>query len=225
MLRIFGRKRGRYMKYSVVQAGKGLLLAGIVAAALMLAGCSAAQSEAASLSEPVPEAISDMLSASAQSGAGSAAASGAQSTDVEVLSGTVTELSGSVLTLEDADGTVWKFDCGSAAIPGDVGVGGTAVVTYTGTLSGESTSDDFRVLSVTSQTPTTQTVTGVLSNGANSSFTLTDDATGQTLDFTMTDDTAVSMTNGRTDGERATVVYTTTADGTNVALSMTDAAQ
>ena len=45
------------MKYSVVQAGKGLLLAGIVAAALMLAGCSAAQSEAASLSDDITRAL------------------------------------------------------------------------------------------------------------------------------------------------------------------------
>lgn len=66
-------------------------------------------------------------------------------------------------------------------------------------------------------------MTGTLSNQTMSTFSLTDDSTGETKDYLINDDTAINMANGRTDGEKATVTYTVDADGNNIALTMTAA--
>ena len=148
--------------------------------------------------------------------------SDSSSMDVSTLAGTVEAISSTDVVISDENGEVWDFQYVDADKAG-LTVGLSAVVTYTGDLVAADGASSVKVLSIIAQTPTVYTVTGVLSNGAMATFSLTDDATGTTQDYTITDETSINMENGRTDGERATVTYTIGSNGHNIALSMEDA--
>ena len=148
--------------------------------------------------------------------------SDSSSMDVSTLAGTVEAISSTDVVISDENGEVWDFQYADADKAG-LTVGLSAVVTYTGDLVAADGASSVKVLSIIAQTPTVYTVTGVLSNGAMATFSLTDDATGTTQDYTITDETSINMENGRTDGERATVTYTIGSNGHNIALSMEDA--
>lgn len=148
--------------------------------------------------------------------------SDSSSMDVSTLAGTVEAISSTDVVISDENGEVWDFQYADADKAG-LTVGLSAVVTYTGDLVAADGASSVKVLSIIAQTPTVYTVTGVLSNGAMATFSLTDDATGTTQGYTITDETSINMENGRTDGERATVTYTIGSNGHNIALSMEDA--